>query len=271
MCRIIFFVCYIKRFLFPSLRFSLLSWISIKIAINWSCTSVTWPHYVKSETQSYCRTLPRPLLITAPTLPLGIRSCTAWRMNRWEAGVRLCVRQIKSNVFCFKCVREKKGGKKKGKSGKKWGHFVTPRALVSETILIECFCACFTCCIWWRVWVCVSVWMCVGAWGIHWLAWQVFGTAFHFTEKIYSSRSPDDRGLAAEQILVQIFYFTVQRVNSASSFWQQKKSWFICCTEQEEVSLFFYKKHHFLTFWKRAKRRGIKTEKEEVGLGKADM
>lgn len=82
-----YFCMYKKTITFFSLssacRLFLLSWISIRIAVNWSCTSVTWPHCVRNETQSFCRTLRRPPPITALTPPPGIRSCTAWRRNRW--------------------------------------------------------------------------------------------------------------------------------------------------------------------------------------------
>lgn len=85
-CFAIFYTLKQKKrinFLFSSFRFFLLSWILIRIAVNWSCTSVTWPHSVRSETQSYWKISPRPPPITALTPPPGIRSCTAWRRNRW--------------------------------------------------------------------------------------------------------------------------------------------------------------------------------------------
>lgn len=39
-------------------------------------------------------------------------------------------------------------------------------------------------------------------------AWQVFGAAFDIIEEIYSSRSPDDKRLAVEQMQLETFYFT---------------------------------------------------------------
>lgn len=60
------------------------------------------------------------------------------------------------------------------------------------------------------------------------LAWQVFGTVSNIIEKIYSSESPDDKLLAAEQIPFSDDV-TLQGVNSNSSFWQQEE-------EEEEGS-----------------------------------
>lgn len=66
-----------------SSRLSLLSWISIRTAANSSCTSVTWLHCVKRETQSFCRTSLHLPPITALTPPPGTHSCAAWHRNRW--------------------------------------------------------------------------------------------------------------------------------------------------------------------------------------------
>lgn len=59
-------------------------------------------------------------------------------------------------------------------------------------------------------------------------AWQVFGTASDIIAKIYSSESPDDRLLAAEQIPFSDDV-PLQGVNSNSSFWQHEE-------EEEEGS-----------------------------------
>lgn len=49
-----------------------------------------------------------------------------------------------------------------------------------------------------------------GRQGPHWLTWQVFGITFDTCKEIYSSRSPVDKRLAAQQIPDKTFYFIVQ-------------------------------------------------------------
>ncbi len=137
-----------------SLRFSLLSWTSIRIAANWSCTSVTWPLCVRSETQSSCRTSPRPLPITALTPPPGIRSCTAWRRNRWDCCVCVCVCVCVCMWVCA-CAFF-------GNLQEKWGHFSLPPN-ISQWVcfLFSCMYKCNDVCVLkWSFSLCVFVCVC---------------------------------------------------------------------------------------------------------------
>lgn len=165
---------------------------------------------------------------------------------------------------------------------KKWGHFVSPRLSISKTSHRACVSVCllvhilhvrmcvslFSLC----VCVCLSViaWVCVNEQGTHWSAWQVFGTAFDIIEKIYSSRSPDDKRLAAEQIPFQTYSFTGSKLSfellAAAGRLVHTRSW-----EEREVYLFYFTVERVVDSGREErKEKGNEDRERRWGLGKVD-
>lgn len=193
-----------------SLRFSLLSWISVRIAANLSCTSVTWPRCVRRETQSYCRTLPCLLPITALTPPPGIRSCTAWRRNRWD---HVCV-----------CVPEQ------------WGKKVSMNQSVCVLIprISHWACFCVLCCRCVMMPVrscdCDDLYVCVGVGHTLVNLARFWHCLQHYLKDLFQQvtwrQAPGCRTNTVFR------GFTLQGVNTNSNFWQRKEEEEGSCMKQ---------------------------------------
>lgn len=139
-------------------------------------------------------------------------------MQRHQSFLRfkksVCVRKKKGEKRARACsIFEKRGGKKSDNIQSlliyqffKTLHCVCLCACLYMLYVLTCTrlhaCSCCEC-----AGVCVCVCMQEQGHTLG-LAWQVFGAAFDIIEKIYSSRSPDDKRLAAEQKPFQTFYFT---------------------------------------------------------------